>query len=98
MQRPVERSAHEIAKRGPYDLVLVDPPYAAWKGAAKEAVEAIVKTSLAEGAMVVLEYATRDGAPTIEGLREIDHRTYGDTSLVLLDRAEDVEVDAGVSG
>jgi 16S rRNA (guanine966-N2)-methyltransferase len=83
--RPVERAMAEIEKRGPFDLVLVDPPYAAWKGQAIDAMSAVVKRALSPSATVVIEHATRDGAPTIDGLHAFDQRTYGDTSLVLLD-------------
>lgn len=87
--RPIERSFAEIERRGPFDLVFVDPPYASWKGPAIDALSAVVARALTSSATVVLEHATRDGAPTIEGLRAFDQRTYGDTSLVLLDVVND---------
>jgi 16S rRNA (guanine966-N2)-methyltransferase len=87
--RPIERSMAEIERRGPFDLVLVDPPYASWKGPAIEALNTVVQRVLKSDATIVLEHATRDGAPNIEGLRVFDRRTYGDTSLVLLDVVHD---------
>ncbi len=71
----------------PFDLVLIDPPYA--HGLEQLAIEAIVRTRgwLAEGATVVIERATRDAIPWSASVRdafeqEPYEKEYGDTTLV----------------
>lgn len=68
---------------GPFDLVLCDPPYALVAEAAKTVAEIASRSILAEGAIVVLEHASRDTAPTIERLTLAERRTYGDTALAI---------------
>ena len=69
--------------RGPYDLVLVDPPWSLVDdGEAPAAIAALVaQGSLAERALLVLEHASRSSAPSIAGLAARSTRRYGDTSL-----------------
>lgn len=80
------------AARAPFDLVLMDPPYA--RGLEQRALEALVRTPgwLAEGAAVVVERATRDDIHWSDTVRaafeagpDAEHpyeKRYGDTTLV----------------
>ncbi|MCS7294824.1 MAG: 16S rRNA (guanine(966)-N(2))-methyltransferase RsmD [Chloroflexota bacterium] len=64
---------------GPFDIVLLDPPYGAPEGG--ETLAAVSRL-LAPGGVVVYEHASRynpPGRPT--GLVLVDERTYGDTTL-----------------
>ena len=65
----------------PYDLVLLDPPYALAEGPLATLLGDLV-TSLAPGAEVVVERATSAPAPSWpEALRPTDVRRYGSTRL-----------------
>jgi 16S rRNA (guanine966-N2)-methyltransferase len=83
LAQPVERAAPSL--RGPFDLVFLDPPYAAL--AAIPAVVAALATggALAPGARVVVEHASRDPAPELADLAARPSRTYGDTSVTIYD-------------
>jgi 16S rRNA (guanine(966)-N(2))-methyltransferase RsmD len=90
----VERAERSVGE-GPFQLVLADPPYAdVPSGAAARAIAAVLglkepdprRTRLAEDGILVLEHASRDEAPPIEGLVRGESRTYGDTSLTLFSR------------
>jgi 16S rRNA (guanine966-N2)-methyltransferase len=66
---------------GPFDVVLADPPYDLDDDALAEVLGAVVPL-LAEGAVVVVERAGRDGpVPWPAGLRGERSRRYGDTTL-----------------
>lgn len=67
----------------PFDLALLDPPYAVDDGALAAVLEALVGGRwLASDAVVVVERATRAGPPPWPGgLRADDQRAYGDTTL-----------------
>ena len=70
--------------RGPYDLVLCDPPYAAVGDAAKALATLASQSCLAPACVIVLEHAARDGAaPIIASLNELERRVYGDTALAI---------------
>jgi 16S rRNA (guanine966-N2)-methyltransferase len=63
---------------GPYDLVLMDPPYdAPWIADALGTVTPLV----APGGLVVLEHAGRNAAPQVEGLGLGRTRRAGDSAL-----------------
>ncbi len=70
---------------GPFDLVFADPPYARVGEAASALAALVSRRALAPSARVVLEHATRDAAPSIEGLAPRPTRTYGDTSVTIYD-------------
>lgn len=72
-----------IAKAGPFDLVLADPPWALVDaGDASKALAALVGAgALSPGAWVVLEHASRSEDPAVEGLLRTQSRRYGDTTL-----------------
>lgn len=63
---------------GPFDLIVLDPPYAApWIGDAVAAAGRL----LAAGGLVVLEHASRRAAPEPRGLRLERTRRAGDSAL-----------------
>lgn len=66
-----------------FDLVFVDPPYAA--DLAEPVLERLASSGvLASGARVVLERSKRHDLPPISGLRADDERTYGETVIEFL--------------
>ena len=78
---PVLRAVRGLSARGPFDLVLVDPPYADLAEAG-QAIELLVDQALcSDTARIVLEHASRDAAPELHGLTCQATRRYGDTSL-----------------
>jgi 16S rRNA (guanine966-N2)-methyltransferase len=69
---------------GPFDLVLVDPPYAAPVGLVAGLLGRLARTALAPGAVVAVEAAARAEAPPWPpGLEPDPPRRYGDTALHL---------------
>lgn len=66
---------------GPFDLVLADPPYRLPEVELTTVLEAL-SAHLADGAVVVIERAARDGSPRWPaGLLPGTPRRYGDTAL-----------------
>ncbi|MCC6551783.1 MAG: 16S rRNA (guanine(966)-N(2))-methyltransferase RsmD [Polyangiaceae bacterium] len=82
---PVERALTLLHDEGPYDLALLDPPYAALPQAAAAA--ARLAAALAPGGRLVLEHAARDAPPDIQGLTRQPTRTYGDTAVSVYARS-----------
>jgi 16S rRNA (guanine966-N2)-methyltransferase len=69
---------------GPFDLALVDPPYAASVGLVAGLLGRLARTALTPGAVVVVEAAARAEAPPWPpGLGPDPPRRYGDTALHL---------------
>lgn len=94
----VERIVDRLAKQGPFDLVLADPPWAEVAEATRAIAELVAAGGLAREGTVVLEHAAED-APSIAGLAVRDRRRYGDTGLALFDPAsEEARTDAAPSG
>jgi 16S rRNA (guanine(966)-N(2))-methyltransferase RsmD len=78
--RTIARLGREGAR---FDLVLLDPPYAA--GEVGRALEALVAARLlVPGAVVVVESGRRHPVPAVEGLAALDERRYGDTLITRL--------------
>lgn len=70
---------------GPFDLVLLDPPYA--EDAPVDDLQVLVsKGFLAAEAWVVLETGGPDAPPPVEGLELVSLRRYGDSTLIFLRR------------
>lgn len=68
--------------RGPFDLVLADPPYAVGGTPVVQALAASPPGLLVEGARIVIEHARREILPEREGaLERDDQRRYGDTMV-----------------
>ena len=83
---PVSRALPRLAGES-FTLVLCDPPYAdVPSGAVNEALKAALPV-LAASALVVLEHATRDASPGLDGLRLVETRGYGDTSIAFYEVA-----------
>lgn len=67
--------------RGPFDLVFLDPPYDVGETELTTALGLLVP-SLAPGAIVVIERASRSPEPSLpEGLTADRSKRYGDTAL-----------------
>lgn len=93
---PADRALAEIARRGPYRLLLVDPPYADVEAAAQLVGDLIERGGVAGDATVIIEHASRDAPPAHRDLDLDDTRRYGDTTVSRYriaapgpDRAED---------
>ncbi len=80
--QPVLRALEGLAAEGPFDLVLLDPPYAALAEAGRVLAALPGKLAAPEG-RVVLEHASRDAPPVIAGLSLAFTRAYGDTAIAL---------------
>lgn len=79
--RDVARAVAEPLPGDPYDLVLLDPPYRLERGRLDRVLAALVP-HLADGAVVVVERAARDAAPSWPpSLRRGPTRRYGDTAV-----------------
>ena len=75
--RSVERLGRQAER---FDLVLLDPPYAA--GEVGRALAALVRAGvLAPHAVVVVESGRRHPVPDVEGLAKLDERRYGDSVI-----------------
>jgi 16S rRNA (guanine966-N2)-methyltransferase len=79
----VGRAVARLAGKGPFDLVLADPPWALVdSGDAPRAIAKLMATgAVSDQAVVVLEHAARSESPTIPGLAFDQRRRYGDTAL-----------------
>jgi 16S rRNA (guanine966-N2)-methyltransferase len=78
---PVAKAVRGLTAGSRFDLVLVDPPYADLNEAVK-ALQALVRAGhCADDVRIVLEHASRDAGPEIEGLDFEMTRRYGDTSM-----------------
>ena len=73
--------------RGSYDLIFADPPYARSILDRDHLGELLasgeLRERLSEGGMVVLEQASEAEARDAEGLKLLDHRRYGGSSILL---------------
>lgn len=87
LAQPVARASDLVAREGPFDLILVDPPYAALAEAAATVARVVgpqgAGGGLAPGGRLVIEHASRDAAPEIPGLSLVRTRSYGEASLSL---------------
>lgn len=76
----VERAAPVVARQAPFDLVLVDPPYAEVRGGLAEVLAPYLALA-APGACLVLEHAARDQPPPLGAFLCERTRRYGDTAV-----------------
>ena len=83
---PVERCMARIG--GPFTLLVCDPPYADLARAARVLEEIARGGTLAAGAVVVVEHASRDEPPEIAHLTRGDARTYGDTAISIYELSQ----------
>lgn len=74
--------------RGPFDLVLADPPWSLVEQGEVSRALGLLAThgALTERAVVVLEHSSRSLPPAIERLAARETRRYGDTSLTFYER------------
>ena len=81
----VSRSLAKVRALGPFELALVDPPYAdVASGTVSKLLESLIEAgALAPGGLLMLEHASRDAAPAIAGTTLDRSRKYGDTTLSL---------------
>jgi 16S rRNA (guanine(966)-N(2))-methyltransferase RsmD len=88
LRRDVERALPELAARGArFDLIFADPPYALH--ASQELADRIAALGLlADEGRAVLERSKREPRPALpSALRLVDERKYGDTVVLVLQRA-----------
>jgi len=77
-----------LRDRGPFDLILADPPYAEIGGALL-LLESLAEAGLfADDALIVLEHASRDALDVGPRLASVASYRYGDTAVVFLTAAE----------
>lgn len=81
MTSPVAKAVRGLTANHRFDLVLVDPPYVDLDNAVKVIATLVRAGHCAENVRVVLEHASRDSGPEIEGLDFEMTRRYGDTSV-----------------
>lgn len=82
-QATAERFAAGRGAGGPFDLVLMDPPYGA--GFPTGVVEALAGSGqLGPEALVVVEVAAATAPSEPAGLQVVEQRRYGDSALVFL--------------
>lgn len=81
------RDACDLARHHgpPFDLVLLDPPYGS-DLIGRALVSAANGGWLADGALAVIEYGTRDSPSVPEEWTALLHRRYGETTLGVLRR------------
>jgi len=93
----VERSLERAASSGPFDLVLVDPPYAqVADGTLGATLAALLERAVLEApGLIVLEHASRDEAPSLPVVVAERSRRYGNTTVTVyarpLEDPDDVE-------
>lgn len=89
LPEPVARAVPRLLTdpSGPFHLVLVDPPYDD-VDAALSTLEALLP-AIAPDARIVLEHATRRPPRASAVLRTLRTRTYGDSAVAFLARADD---------
>lgn len=67
--------------QGPFDLVFIDPPYDVSEPELSATLTLLVPL-LADGALIVIERASRSPAPVLpEGVESVRSKKYGDTTL-----------------
>jgi len=73
----------DARRGGPFDLVLIDPPYA--EGPPTHQLRSLAAGPLlAPGASVVVEGRGPDAGPPVDGLELVSVRRYGESSLAFL--------------
>jgi 16S rRNA (guanine966-N2)-methyltransferase len=73
---------------GPFDLVLVDPPYAEVRTRDFDDILARAARRMRAAGVLVLEHSSSDEPPAAEGLQLDRRRRHGDTTLSLFLREE----------
>ncbi len=84
--RGPERAAEQLAPRGPFDLVLADPPYAEVASIEPLLAALLASRALTERATLVIEHRSSEPPPSIGGFRVEGAYRYGDSAIQLLSR------------
>ena len=79
-----ERSQVDVLARGPFGLVLMDPPYADLTSAVAVLDALCARGLLADDAVVLLEHAAKSTPDVPAALVPLSRYRYGDTAVVLL--------------
>lgn len=82
LPRRVSEVGKALAGRGPFELILADPPWADVPEAAGD-IAALLEPALGlvtSDTLVVIEHAARDPAPTLPGTTFDETRRWGDTA------------------
>jgi 16S rRNA (guanine966-N2)-methyltransferase len=86
--RAPKKAAERLARRGPFDLILADPPYADAQRAIG-LLEALAKAGgVAPDALVVLEHASADELSLGARLASVASYRYGSTAVAFLTAVE----------
>jgi 16S rRNA (guanine966-N2)-methyltransferase len=93
--QPVAKAVAELHEAGPFDLIFLDPPYAALPEASS--VLSRLPELVSAGGRVILEHSSRAASPSVPGLARCFTRTYGDTAITLY-RREDESVATSPTG
>jgi 16S rRNA (guanine966-N2)-methyltransferase len=84
--RKIASAAAEIGRRGPFDLVLCDPPWPDLDRAVAELERLLHAGVLRDGGRVTLEHPAKAPHPELSGLVAYDRRRWGDTAVSLFRR------------
>jgi 16S rRNA (guanine966-N2)-methyltransferase len=84
-----ERSQEQILARGPYSLVLADPPYADADAALAVLASLAERSLLSEGALLLLETSAKRAPSLPSAFTLLSHYRYGDTAVALFTRGGD---------
>jgi len=98
LQRPIERTLVTLEQLGPFDLCLVDPPFASVRdGSALRIIDKVAMSGvIAPQGRLILEFPSDQPNPTWQALACEEVRSYGDTRLAFLCRGGDeVHIDLG---
>ncbi len=71
----------ELERLGPFDVLLVDPPYRVAQDALGWAAEAVSRGIATREATIMLEHSSRDAMRLDERLTLVKERNYGDSTL-----------------
>jgi 16S rRNA (guanine966-N2)-methyltransferase len=84
-----ERSQEQILARGPYSLVLADPPYSDSDAALAALASLAERGLLSEGALLLLETSAKRAPSLPLAFTLLSHYRYGDTAVALFTRGGD---------
>jgi 16S rRNA (guanine966-N2)-methyltransferase len=93
----VERAIEAIVSRGPFDLLIADPPWADVDRAASCIATLARRGAFGSDAIITLEHAA-SSEPTVDGLKLVERRHYGDTGLSFFELGESDAKDDGAGG
>jgi len=90
IEKSLESSVAQLRSIGPFDLWLVDPPFALVRdGTVARSLLLLLDSGLLDSAgTVALEYPSDQDCPEVQGLRIEDIRHYGDSRVALMGRIE----------